>query len=1042
MRHPLFFLTLALATVFSFSYGKVAKAQITPDNTLGAENSRVTQDVIKGTPSDKIDGGAIRGDNLFHSFQEFNVNAGRGAYFSNPAGIANILTRVTGGNVSNIQGVLGVLGKANLFLINPNGIIFGPNARLDVGGSFLGSTANSLIFKDGFEFSATNPQTRPLLTITAPVGLSYRENFKNITTQSTTNQYPILQVPEGNTITLVGGNVSLDRPDLLAPGGRVELGGLSAPGTVGLNSDGSLSFPVGVQRGDVSLTNVANVDVSSGKGGSITVNARNLNISGGSGLYAGIRQGLGTVGSQAGNITLDATGDIKVVGSYVFNTVEPGGVGNGGNININAATLSLTDGAQLQTLVRQASFNQPGGRGDAGDVTVNVTGKVTIAGFKGEFRSGIFSVVGQGATGKGGNITISSGSLSLTDGAQLDASTFGQGDAGTVWVQASDSVSLDNEAKLYARVRDNAVGNGGNITIKTGSFSAARGSELEVSTKGQGTSGNIRIEAKEFSLSSNAALIGDVGSQGKGGGNIDLIVDGSVSLTGGKTQAETAPTGESTRITLGVQQGGKGSGGNLTINANSLVLKDGAFIKASTQGEGDAGNININTNIVDISGSSPTSGLVSGLFTSSDTSFKGGNIIINTQTFQIADSAALSARTLGDGQGGNITVNAESFEASNGGQLITTTTGKGPAGNIFINAKDRVTISGIDQKYDTRITRIQANEEGIRQSSSNPENASFQLSLIANNITQTGAASGLFANTLKDSTGKGGSIEINTGQFIVQDRSQVDVSSEGKGNAGNLFVNARSIIRLDNNSTISANTAVGEQGNINLSARDYVLLRRGSKITTNATGTATGGNITINAGNLVAFPLENSDITANAEESFGGRININVKGGIFGIEYRPRQTPLSDITVRSSLGPQFSGTVRINTPEIDPTQGLFELTETVVDPAQQVAQNPCVKGFGNSFTITGRGGLPTDPQKVLSSDNVRVDLIQPVPSTVSLTTPTKKQPSQKPPVKQIIPAQGWIYNEKGQVVLVGYDPTKTGPQREQPAPTSNCAAVK
>ncbi|MBP5977914.1 S-layer family protein, partial [Brasilonema sp. CT11] len=137
-----------------------------------------------------------------------------------------------------------------------------------------------------------------------------------------------------------------------------------------------------------------------------------------------------------------------------------------------------------------------------------------------------------------------------------------------------------------------------------------------------------------------------------------------------------------------------------------------------------------------------------------------------------------------------------------------------------------------------------------------------------------------------------------------------------------------------------------------------------------------------------------------------------------------------------------NGNVQINVVDIDPTQGLFELTETVVDPAQQIALNPCVKGFGNSFSITGRGGLPTDPNKILSSDNVRVDLIQPVPSTVSLTGKKQKHASQKPPVKQIVPAQGWILNEKGEVVLVAYDPTKTGPQREQPAPNSSCAATK
>jgi filamentous hemagglutinin family protein len=139
---------------------------------------------------DQINGGATRGTNLFHSFQEFNVSEGRSAYFTNPAGIENILTRVTGTNPSNILGTLGVSGgNANLFLINPNGIIFGPNARLDVGGSFVASTASSIKFADGTEFSAVNPSAPPLLTISVPIGLQFNGTEGDIVVQDS-NQTP------------------------------------------------------------------------------------------------------------------------------------------------------------------------------------------------------------------------------------------------------------------------------------------------------------------------------------------------------------------------------------------------------------------------------------------------------------------------------------------------------------------------------------------------------------------------------------------------------------------------------------------------------------------------------------------------------------------------------------------------------------------------------------------------------------------------------------------------------------------------------------
>jgi len=139
-------------------------AQITPDDTLPT-NSVVTPLDDLGFPVDRIDDGTIRGANLFHSFREFNVSEGRGAYFSNPAGVENILSRVTGSDPSDVLGMLGVLGNANLFLLNPNGIVFGPNASLDVGGSFVATTASAIGLGDTGIFSASEPVTSNLLSI-------------------------------------------------------------------------------------------------------------------------------------------------------------------------------------------------------------------------------------------------------------------------------------------------------------------------------------------------------------------------------------------------------------------------------------------------------------------------------------------------------------------------------------------------------------------------------------------------------------------------------------------------------------------------------------------------------------------------------------------------------------------------------------------------------------------------------------------------------------------------------------------------------------
>ncbi|MGA7937433.1 MAG: filamentous hemagglutinin N-terminal domain-containing protein, partial [Kovacikia sp.] len=307
-----FFLCLLATT-------SISQAQIIPDNTLGPESPVVRQDNVGGTPSDVIEGGAIRGRNLFHSFSEFNVGKGRGAYFENPTKIDNILSRVTGSDQSNILGKLGVLGDANLFLINPNGIIFGTNAQLDLRGSFVASTADSIVFDNGFEFSVSN-RLPPLLTVNLPLGLRFGRAPGKIINRSAVEDIATgligLQVQPGKTIALIGGDVSMESGAISAPGARIELGGVAGNNSVHLTpiSFGWALGYEGVEKfQDIQFSQGASAITIGESGGDIQLHGRRIVITDNSGR----RSGVGTLNGGAnsgGNITLNASESVELDG--------------------------------------------------------------------------------------------------------------------------------------------------------------------------------------------------------------------------------------------------------------------------------------------------------------------------------------------------------------------------------------------------------------------------------------------------------------------------------------------------------------------------------------------------------------------------------------------------------------------------------------------------------------------------------------------------------------------------------------------------------
>ncbi|BAZ22333.1 filamentous hemagglutinin outer membrane protein [Kalymmatonema gypsitolerans NIES-4073] len=947
----------AVSLTFALGANSASAQQIQPiqsDATL-PNNSIVTVD----GNTFNITGGTTAGRNLFHSFQQFSVPTGNTtASFNNAADIQNIFSRVTGGSESNIDGLIRANGTANLFLINPNGIIFGKNARLDVGGSFVGTTANAIQFGDRGFFSATNPNNPALLTVN-PSALFFNQIAAAARIENNSiapagkdpagfNAFG-LRVPDGKSLLLVGGNVNMDGGQLNAYGGRVELGGLAASGNVGLNVDGdklSLDFPASSTRADIFLTNRAAVYVEADGGGDIAINSRNLEFSGRSVLSAGIGQGLGNAGAKAGDITLNATGDINIIGdSDILYYVQ--GTGNGGNIILSSNSLSLANGTYGNELgIRNY------GQGNAGNVIINATKSVSLDGS----LTNIFNEVGSIYTppedrnvlkGNAGNIQITTSQLSLTNSAELSARTFGQGNAGNIIINAIKSVSLDN-ARVFATVGDvgdgpeerNATkGNGGNIQITTSQLSLINSAQLQASTRGQGNAGNVIINATK-----------------------SVSLDGTYTDSDGRNfpSAITSKVGD-VYDSLEQRNAVRGNGGNIEITTPELSLTNRAAIVADTEAQGNAGNVIINaTKSVSLDGG----------YTNSNGEISRSNISSNVG--DVEDSPEL--RNAIKGNGGNIEITTSQLSLTNGAALEAGIFGQGNAGTIKVNAAQDVTISD-------KISNLK---------------------------------SGLYVN-----------------------------SQSPTGTAGDIIVTSPKVT-LDNSGTLNAESATGNGGNINLQT-DLLLLRRGAQISTTA-GTAQqrgdGGNITINAPNgfIVSVPKENSDITANAFNGSGGVVQINAIG-IYEIkplskldlerlrptDLDPRNLPTNDITAVSQQGgPQLDDPITINNPDL--SSGLVSLPADVFDPSNQIAQGCAAFDQANAsdFKVTGRGGLPPSPDETLSSDAVWEDTRLGATTAQRLdskTTATK--PKSESDTVEIIPATDWVFNGKGEVILVSHTPNAT-----------------
>ncbi|MGK7923791.1 MAG: filamentous hemagglutinin N-terminal domain-containing protein [Spirulina sp.] len=1012
-------------------------AQISNDGTLGTN--------VTGNPNFTITGGTTRGTNLFHSFSEFSVPTGGSAVFNNSTAIQNIFSRVTGGNISNIDGLIEAQGTANLFLLNPAGIIFGSGAQLRLGGSFFATTADSIVFADGTSFSAVDPAP-PLLTISAPVGLVFGNNPGAIEVQgnghslqvSNPNKRPTrdrrwnpnsvdLRVGSGETLALIGGEINLVNGELAASSGHIELGSVTS-GTVQLSSDPSgWNFNYDAVQGfgdiDLSQKSLLYAGGSSG-GGSIHLTGHNISFTDRSLAWIENRGSLAT-----GDIRVDAQDLVSFTGEIISRKKsnpsglinETVGDGNSGNVEINTARLELVNGGAITSRTL--------GAGISGDVVINASESIDTY----HRESQIVGFVS--GTGNGGTITLSTRRFSMYGGFVTN-SNYGSGNAGELTINADlidvTADSTTRNALIAATTFD--TGDAADLVFNTRLFRVTDKAKISSVNFAYGNGGTITINASEA-----IELRGDPDSINSNNSNSRINITSS---SESKRYLEVTPEGDAgsiifntprleamNNVSIRVIQEGHGSAGDVQINADSVYLDGQSHIAGYSLLDGKSGNINVSTDRLQITGDSymTVSNLGTGdagnlniqansvLLEEGNLSTlavdgKGGKIDLRlSDNLVLRQGSSISAATTGTGDAGDVQVQANSVLVD--GSSIEGTTLSGSGGNISLQASDRLQVT---------------NGGNITASSLGTGNAG-DVQVQANSVLVDGGS--IKATTL---SGGGGNVSFQVGDRLeVTNGGNITVSSLGTGNAGDLRVQANSI-RLERGNLI-ASTRSGEGGNITLQLSELLLMRRGSLISAEAGGTGNGGNITINAPFIVAVPWENSDIIANAFEGNGGNINITTLG-IFGLEYRDRLTEFSDISASSEFG--VSGTVTISNPNVNPAALNAELQGNVLDPNQQVARG-CDAAGSSRFIATGRGGIPENPVDPRSGTNTWSDVRdlstrhQPPVTRDALSLPKSHQ---LPDSQPLVEATGWRARADGTVEI--YAEANIQPEA---LATTNCA---
>lgn len=892
-------------------------AQIVLDGTVGrggalaGPNFGITADL-----------GQRIGLNLFHSFSQFNLAKSEAATFFGPHEVQNIVSRVTGGSASSIDGTIrSTIPGANFFLVNPAGVVFGPNASADVSGSFTVSTADYVKLGGGGRFDAKTPEASVLTSAPIEAFGFLGPNVAGIKIEGSK-----LSVSEGKIISVVGGDVEIKGGEMRASGGQVNLVSVKSAGEVGAVSNPDLANFAAL--GDIQLNSAAIVNVGGGSqpviwsGLEADPVTKALFPSGGAlGAAAPVtgRPGGGSVSIRGGSLRMD--------NAAIYQTTEAAGTGGSITVVTRGETV-LRHEAQIVTSAL--------GSGRSGDIRVQAS-QLSLEG-----HSRIDSTVV--AAGRSGDVTVESQTgLRLTDGNTISTTSYGTGDGGSVTVKTPGPIHMDSSVPFM-----NAIGS----------------QTLRIGLGGAG--GKVIVESGDITVvnhpGSGISAIASRTLGAKPPGSIGIRADHILFDGGGRSVPNAAYS--ATIASINFFPTAIGNSGEVKIEAKSIELRNRASVTTQTQGAGNGGLLSIRVDDLQLVN-------VAGVFTGTIGSGNGGSVTVVAERImldngQINASSGRSSTTTGTGNGGDVTVTAGKLVLVRQGEIQAVNAFKGNGGSVTVRAKELV----IDSR--TSDPDLQKTLTGITSRAGeldpNALGTGGKVNVSADRLEMIGSSALISSTTSR--AGAGGDVTVRAGRLSLSEGAHISSASYAAGDSGTVLVEGLAPILLSGHSRITTAAEVSNAKGLTVRSESGIELRdsvidakaaqnggelrleapsRISLVNSKVTSEAgqDGGNIFIDP-QLVT--LNHSQITANAIRGNGGNIRVATDFLIASTD--------SSITASSEFG--VNGQISVLGPSVDLTGSLTTLSGSLLGAEARLPEHCGIKLGGDlsSFLILGRGGLP------------------------------------------------------------------------------------